>query len=247
MEKSKLKMIQSIDCIIFSKFSVNYPKYLHMKNILFILIFAHFTSFGQMTIQRAQDSLQKYHLGASTYFGDFTGHPSYGAHVILTLDGGAVGFGDGDEGTELIKLDKSGKVTWRKKIKKQFEETEPQCVAQDNLGNFYVFILNYNPNGYRGGCERVICYNKLGTFLWEKILGKYTLLNCPTVSYVRALKDGRIEMRGHVVREKPVEGQDPKYHYWQGWFNGKGLLTEKTGDIMDWSNPEWMNKYKPGN
>jgi hypothetical protein len=216
-----------------------------MRYILISLLFFSVTAHGQLTIQRAQDSLQQYHLGTSTYFEDFVGKPGYGARVILTPDGGAAGFGDGDNGTELIKLDKNGKVTWRKKIKKQFEETEPQCVAQDNLGNFYVFILNYNPQGYRGGAERVICFSKIGTVLWDKILGGYTLLNRPTVSYVRTLKDGRIEMRGHVVREKPAEGKDPKYHYWQGWFNAKGVLTEKTGDYIDWGKPEWQEKFKP--
>jgi hypothetical protein len=218
-----------------------------MKSILIILLFTSVTTYGQLTIERAQDSLQQYHLGTSTYFEDFMKHPGYGARVILTNDGGAAGFGDGDNGTELIKLDKNGNVTWRKKIKKQFEETEPQCVGQDLAGNFYVFILNYNPNGYRGGAERVICFSKIGTLLWDKILGTYTLLNRPTVSYVHMLKDGRIEMRGQVVREKPAEGKDPAYHYWQGWYNSKGILTEKTGDIIDWKNPEWQKKFKPEN
>jgi hypothetical protein len=218
-----------------------------MRSILIILLFISVSSYGQITIERAQDSLRKYHLGTSTYFEGFMGHPGYGAQVILTIEGGAAGFGDGDNGTELIKLDKSGKVEWRKKIKKQFEETEPQCVIQDNTGNFYVFILNYNPAGYRGGCERVICYNKIGTLLWDKSIGTYTLLNRPTVSYVRTVKEGGIEMRGHVVKEKPAEGKDPNYRYWQGWFTSKGILTEKTGEIIDWSNPELQKKFKPEN
>lgn len=93
----------------------------------------------------------------------------------------------------------------------------------------------------------MICFSKTGTVLWDKLLGTYTLLNRPTVSYVCKLKDGRIEMRGHVVREKPALGKDPKYHYWEGWFNSKGILTEKTGDILDWGNSEWQKKYKPEN
>jgi hypothetical protein len=216
-----------------------------MKYILSILFFVNVTAYGQISLEKAQDSLQKYRLGVSTYFGDFMGHAGYGAGVILTNDGGAAGFGDGDYGTELIKLDKTGKVQWRKKIKKQFAETEPQCVVQDAAGNFYVFILNYNPAGYRGGCERMICFNKTGTLLWDKILGNYTLLNCPTVSYVHKLKEGGIEVRGHVVREKPAEGKDPKYRYWQGWFNSTGKVKEQTGDVIDWANKEWEKKFKP--
>jgi len=174
-------------------------------------------------------------------------HPGYGARVILTTDGAAAGFGDGDNGLELIKLDKNGKVQWRKKIKKQFEETEAQCVVQDNAGNYYVFMLNYNPNGYRGGAERVICFNKSGILLWDKILGTYTLLNRPTVSYVHMLKDGGIEMRGHVAKEKPLPGKDPVLHYWQGWFHSIGVLTEKRGEIIDWKNEEQQKKFKPEN
>jgi hypothetical protein len=218
-----------------------------MRSILIILLFVSATSYGQLTIERAQDSLRKYHLGTSTYFESFMGHPGYGAQVILTVDGAAAGFGDGDNGLELIKLNKNGSVQWRKKMKKQFEETEAQCVAQDNAGNFYVFMLNYNPNGYRGGAERVICFNKSGILLWAKILGTYTLLNRPTVSYVHMLKDGRIEMRGHIAKEKPIEGKDPVYHYWQGWLDSKGILTQKAGDIIDWKNEEQQKKFKPEN
>jgi len=216
-----------------------------MRPILILLFLLNLNAYGQITLKQAQDSLQKFHLGSSTYFNDFTGHPGYAAGVILTKDGGAAGFGDGDNGMELIKLDKKGKIQWRKAIKKPFEEIEPQCVAEDSSGNLYVFMLNYNPAGYRGGSERVVCFSKSGTLLWDKMLGTYTLLNNPTVSYVRKLKDGRIEMRGHVVREQPIEGKDPVYHYWQGWYNGKGVLTIKTGEVIDWSNPEWMKKFKP--
>src|SRR6187431_574889 len=104
-----------------------------MKNIIFVLVFISASTYGQLTLRQAQDSLQKYHLGVSTYFNDFLDHPGYGAGVNLTKDGGAVGFGDGDNGLELIKLDKTGKTQWRKGLKKQFEEIEPQCVALDTL------------------------------------------------------------------------------------------------------------------
>jgi hypothetical protein len=216
-----------------------------MRYLLMLVFFLNLTAYGQLTVNQAQDSLQKFHLGTSTYFTDFLAHPGYGASVILTRDGGAVGFGDGDNGLELIKLDKKGAIQWRKGIKRRFESIEPQCVAQDSLGKLYVFILNYNPAGYRGGSEQVICFSKTGTQLWDKMLGPYTLLNNPTVSYVRTLKDGRIEMRGHVVREKPLPEKDPVYRYWQGWYDSKGVLTVKTGDVIDWANPEWMKKFKP--
>jgi hypothetical protein len=216
-----------------------------MKLIVHFLLIVNVCAFGQLTFPQAQDSLRKYHLGVSSYFGDFLGHPSYGAGVNLTKEGGAVGFGDGDNGLELIRLDKTGKVLWRKGMKKQFEEVEAQCVAQDSLGNFYVFMLNYNPKGYLGGSERVVCYSSKGTLLWDKMLGNYTLTNNPTVSYVRTVDNGRIAMRGHVATEKPLPGKDPSYHYWQGWFNSKGILKTKIGDIIDWSNPEWMKKFKP--
>ncbi len=216
-----------------------------MKKILFFLLLVNVSAFGQLTFSQAQDSLQKYHLGVSTYFSDFLGHQSYGAGVNLTKDGGAVGFGDGDNGLELIRLDKTGKVLWRKGMKKQFEEVESQCVAQDSLGNFYVFMLNYNPKGYRGGSERVICFSAKGILLWDKMLGNYTMINNPVVSFVRTVDGGRIEMRGHIATEQPLPGKDPSYHYWQGWYTSKGILKTKVGDIIDWSNPLWMKKFKP--
>jgi len=216
-----------------------------MRYLLILVFFSTLTAKAQLTFNQAQDSLQKFHLGSTTDFNDFLNHPGYGAGVILTRDGGAAGFGDGDNGLELIKLDKKGNVQWRKSIKKPFETIEPQCVAQDSLGKLYVIMLTYNPAGYRGGSERVVCFSKAGAQLWDKMLGPYTLLNNPTVSYVRTIKDGRIEMRGHVVREKPVGDKDPTYRYWQGWYDSKGVLSVKTGEVIDWKNPEWMKKFKP--
>jgi hypothetical protein len=216
-----------------------------MKYSIFILFMVNIQAFGQLTFQQAQDSLRKYHLGASTYFEEFEGHELYGSGINLTKEGGAAGFGDGDNGLELIKLDNAGKTEWRRSIKKQFEETEAQCVAQDSHGNFYLFMLNYNPEGYRGGSERLVCFSNKGVLLWDKMLGNYTLLNNPVVSYVKTLNDGRIEMRGHIVKEKPLPGKDPLYHFWQGWCNSKAVLTTKTGDVIDWKNPEWKIKFKP--
>ena len=216
-----------------------------MRYIIILLLFVNVHVYGQLTFKQAQDSLRKYHLGVSIYFADFEGHKLYGAGTNLTNDGGAAGFGDGDNGLELIKLDKTGKMQWRSGIKKLFGETEPQCVVQDNLGNFYLFLLEYNPDGYRGGSERMVCFSSQGKMLWEMMLGKYTLINNPVVSYVRALDDGRIEMRGHIVKAEPQPGKDPLYYYWQCWCNGKKELTTKTGELIDWSNPEWKKKFMP--
>jgi hypothetical protein len=216
-----------------------------MRYAILLFLLVNLQAYSQLTIKQAQDSLRKYHLGVSTYFSDFMGHDSYGAGVSLTKDGGAVGFGDGDNGLELIKLDITGKTEWSRGIKKQFEEIEPQCVALDNLGNYYVFMLNYNPDGYRGGSERLLCFSIKGDLLWDKMLGPYTLMNNPVVSYVRTLNDGRIEMRGHIVKDQPLAGKDPVYHYWQGWCNSKGVITTKVGEVIDWGNPEWMKKFQP--
>lgn len=200
---------------------------------------------GQLIFQQAGDSLRKFHLGVSTYFDAFAGHDLYGAGIIITKDGGAAGFGDGDNGMELIKLDKTGKVQWRKGIKKQFAEVEPQCVAQDSFGNFYLFMLNYNSDAYRGGSERLVCFSSKGVLLWDKMLGPYTLENNPIVSYVHTLSDGRLEIRGHIVTEKPVSGKDPVYRFWQAWCNSKGVVNSKISDVIDWNNPEWQNRIKP--
>jgi hypothetical protein len=216
-----------------------------MKYTVVLFFIINIQAFNQLTFKQAYDSLRKYHLGVSTYFSDFEGHPLYGSGTNLTKEGGAVGFGDGDNGLEIIKLDKTGKTQWRRSIKKQFKETEAQCVAQDNLGNFYLFMLDYNPDGYRGGSERLVCFSDQGVLLWEMMLGKYTLINNPVVSYVRTLDDGRIEMRGHVVKEEPQAGKDPIYYYWQGWCNSLKVLTTNTGDVIDWNNPEWKKKFMP--
>jgi hypothetical protein len=217
-----------------------------MKQLLIFLILISSNAIGQITIESAKESLvKKYHIGASTYLEQFVGHPGYGAIVILTTDGGAAAFGDGDEGLMLYKLDKTGKLQWKRKIPGKGTELEPQCVVQDSKGNFYAFSLVYGLSDYRGGCERVVFVSKTGVIGWDKQIGSCQLVNNPTVSYTRTLQDGRVSIRGHVATQQPAEGKDPEYHYWEAWINNTGVLTQKVGDVIDWKNEDWKKLFAP--
>lgn len=216
-----------------------------MKYVVFFSIIS-LNAFGQLTVERARDSTRKYHIAAYSYHEEFIGHKGYGAPVYLTGDGGAAVFGDGDEGPMLVKLDKSGKQQWKKIIAPKGEELESQSVVQDTQGNYFIFQLIYDPTKYRGVCERALMMNKSGTVVWDKFIGTCQLINNPVVSYIKSLSDGRIALRGHVVKEKPPEGKDPTYYYWEGWLNSKGVLTQKTGPVIDWSKQEeWKSRLKP--
>jgi hypothetical protein len=212
-----------------------------MKYLVGILLLAHSVGYGQLTMDSAQEIISKYRIGSYSYFKPFLNHKSYGAPVILTGDGGAAAFGS----NAIYKIDKTGKEQWMRTVEPQFDELESQGVTQDTTGNLYVFMLSYDGKRYRGGSERVICYDKNGKLLWDKTLGAYTLVDNPIVSYIRELKDGRIYLRGHIVTEKPMEGEDPVYRYWEGWLSGIGKLTQKVGEQIDWSNSEWQKKFKP--
>jgi hypothetical protein len=66
------------------------------------------------------------------------------------------------------------------------------------------------------------------------------------VSYIRAQDDGSILLRGHVVRQKPAEGNDPTYLFWESTLNNKGTLTQKDGPVIDWKKTEeWQSRLKP--
>jgi hypothetical protein len=212
-----------------------------MRSMTWVFLLISTTSFGQLSLDSARKVIQSYRLGYSTYFEPFVEKKGYGAPWILTNDGGAAAFGD----NMLYKFDKTGKEQWKRSVKPQFNELESQSVAQDTKGNLYVFMLSYDEKRYRGGSERVLCYDKAGKLLWDKTLGAYTVMNNPTVSYIRPLTDGRIYMRGHVVKEKPLEGKDPVYSYWEGWLNSAGVLTQKAGEVIDWSKDDWQKKFKP--
>ncbi len=218
------------------------------KYLLIICLSVQTIGLAQLTMTVANDSaVRKYHIGSYSYHEQFKGHQGYGAPLILTSDGGGAAFGDGDLGAMLVKLDKTGKEKWKTIIKAQGNEMESQSAVQDKSGNFLVFILIYDEAKfkYRGGCERVVFLNKAGTIVWDKFIGACTLVNNPTVAYIRALNDGRIYLRGQVVTNNPPKGEDPKYHFWEGWLNDKGVLTQQTGDIINWSNQDWQKKFKP--
>jgi hypothetical protein len=215
-------------------------------------LFISLSASAQLTIDQARDSLQKYRLGSYSYHEQFIGHAGYGAPVILTADGGAVAFGGSEDEKGrcgiLVKLDKTGKQQWKKRIalpKIADSEPETQSVVEDKKGNLYVFMIMYDPKGYRGGAERMVCYDKTGKLLWDKMLGKHTLMDNPNVSYIKLNADGKIYMRGHIVTEKPAEGKDPKYRYWEGWIDRTGILTQQSGDVIDWANKEWQTKFAP--
>lgn len=216
-----------------------------MKNLLIILCLFSSTTYAQLTIQAAKDSTQKYHISSYSYMEQFVGHAGYGAPVILTLDSGAAVFGNGDEGIMLVKLNKKGKKQWTKIIQAKGTETEAQAVVQDKNGNFYVFMLVHGTTSYRGGRERCVMLGKTGAILWDKYIGTGLLLNNPTVSYLETLKDGKIALRGQVVKTKQVEGKDPVYLFWEATMDNKGVMIEKTGVVLDWSNPDWKKLYAP--
>jgi len=221
-----------------------YPAQLLFVLVLFILITS--SAYCQLTMEVASDSaVRKYHIGSYSYHEQFKGHKGYGAPLILTADGGGAAFGDGDEGSMIVKLDKSGKVQWKKTIQPKGDEMESQSIVQDKNGNYYVFILVYDQTKYRGGCERVVMLSKTGAPLWDKFIGSCQLINNPIVSYIRALNDGRIYLRGHIVKEKPAEGKDPTYRFWEGWLTTKGALVQQSGDIIDWKNQDWKKRFSP--
>lgn len=222
-----------------------------MKKLLVLFSLITAVTYGQLSIKTAKDSLQKYRMGSYSYHEAFIDHAGYGAPVILTKDGGAAGFGGwADEKGScglLVRLDNTGKEKWKKTVRFESPNSEAECqsVVEDKAGNFYVYILMYDSKAYRGGNERVVCFDKTGKMLWDKRLGKPTLLNNPTVSYIRTLDDGRVYMRGHIVTKQPVAGKDPEYQYWEGWINNLGKLTQKAGDVIVWANKEWEKKFKP--
>jgi hypothetical protein len=220
-----------------------------MKTLALLFSCVTTLTFAQLSVEDARNLISTYKTGSYSYHEDFIGHKGYGAPVIQTSDGGAAVFGgwEDEKGScgLLGKVDKNGKEQWRKIVRPQFDEMEAQSVVEDRDGNFYIYLLSYDYNRYRGGTERVVCFNKLGTQLWDKTIGTHQVMNSPTVSYIRALPDGRVEMRGHIVVDKPEEGKDPKYRYWEGWIDSKGVLTQKNGDVIDWAKGEWQQRLKP--
>jgi len=220
-----------------------------LKTAVVVLLAFDSIVFGQLSIEEARNATHKMRLGSYSYHEEFIGKQGYGAPVILTRDGGAAAFGGGEENGKacglLVKMDTNANEAWRKAVFPQFDELETQSVIQDTNGNLYVFMLSYDGKRYRGGSERILCFDKDGGILWDKTLGAYTLMNNPVISYIHLDKNGKIALRGHVVKDKPVKGKDPVYRFWQGWINSKGELEQKTGDIIDWTNQDWKKLFAP--
>jgi hypothetical protein len=220
-----------------------------MKKLAIIFLFFTSVANAQLSIDSAKEFIYKYQIGSYSYHEQFSGHRGYAAPVILTDDGGAAGFGDFEDNSGrcalLVKLDSTGAEVWKKTIRAQYDELESQSVIEDSAGNIYVFMLSYDYKKYRGGAQRIICYDKLGNLLWDKTIGEYNTVNNPTISYIHLQKDGRLALRGHKVIEKPKGDDDPQYLFWEGWMNSKGELTQQTGKVIDWASKEWQEWFKP--
>ena len=220
-----------------------------MKYLLVILSLVSSLTYGQLSIDEARKAFYSYKLGSYDYHEQFTGFSGYGAPVITTSDGGAAFFGGSEDSTGeiglIVKLDKDAREEWKQAVRPQFDKIETQSVVQDNSGDFYVFMISYDDKKYRGGCERIVYLNKTGAIIWDKTISECGLINNPTIDYIRSLKDGRIALRGHIATQKPIQGEDPKYYYWEGWIDNKGKLTQKTGDVIDWANQDWEKLFKP--
>jgi hypothetical protein len=220
-----------------------------MKYLAIFLMLLCSSTYGQLTMKDARNLASEVKLGSYSYHEQFIGFDRYGAPMILTSDGGAAFFGDSEDslGTNgtLVKFDRSGKEEWRKIIRPQFDNLESQSVVQDKNGNYYVFMISYDEKRYRGGSQRIICLDKQGAILWDKTIGAYEMINNPVISYIRALPDGQIYLRGHIAPKKPAKDKDPEYRYWEGWFNSAGKLTQKTGDVIVWENKEWQKRFSP--
>lgn len=220
-----------------------------MKYAIFLgLITTFVTSKAQMSMDQAKEATLQLHLSSYSYHEQFLGHAGYGAPVILTSDGGAAAFGDGDEGPMLVKFKPGGEIDWKCKFPAKGEEMELQSVVQAKSGDYFVFALVYDNEKFknRAGCERAAYVSQKGTLVWDKYIGSCAQVNSPTVSYIRALPDGRISLRGHVVKQAPPKDKDPTYQFWEGWLNNKGVMTQKAGAVIDWKKTEeWQGRLKP--
>ena len=219
-----------------------------MRHIFTVFLFCSFNSIAQLTDEKAAELSRNYEVYAYSYFQGFEGKSGYASSVVLTRDGGCAFLGDwyeeNDHGPLLIKLDAEGKEQWKIKLKGGYEESESQGIVEDAAGNIFAFALVYSSSGYRGGCERVMCVSPSGELNWDKLIGTFTLVDRPTFSYIHSDANGKIELRGHIVKEKPAEGKDPDYYYWSAWLDSKGSIEEQTGKLIDWANDNWQQWYQ---
>lgn len=220
-----------------------------MKYLILLLSLFSSLAYGQLTIEEARKAFYTYKIGSYDYHEQFIGHVGYGAPVITTADGGAAFFGGTEDSTGsvglMVKVDKHGSEEWKQIIRPQYDMIETQSVVEDNSGNYYLFLLSYDDNKYRGGCERIVHLDRNGAIIWDKIISTCEMINNPMIEYIRADKDGKIALRGHMATQKPVQGEDPKRYYWEGWIDNKGNLTQKTGDLIIWENQDWQKLFKP--
>lgn len=214
-----------------------------MSRLLFLFFLISGNAFGQWNIDSAKRALKIYKLGSYSYHESFIGKSDFAAPLILTRDGGAAKFGDDEtetgKGGTLVKVDKHGKEQWKYFIKPQFSEIESQSIIEDQKGNIYAFVLSYDYKRYRGGTQRVLKFDSKGKMLWDKTYGLYSVMKSPTFASISMQPSGQLYIRGQMVTDVPASGKDPLYRYWEGWINGEGTLTQKTGEVIDWKAGKW--------
>jgi hypothetical protein len=222
-----------------------------MKYLLLLFVTLGSIAHAQLSTQLAKEAGSLHGLIYYTYLEGFEGYAGYAAPAIQTADGGAVvcgtQYGERDQTTGVVvKLDSDGRQKWVTHIAPNYNDLEVQGILQDQTGYYFVFVLSYNYKKYGGGVERVIFLDPQGELVWDKEMGPYTLLNSPTFAWIKLLEDGSVAVRGHIVTEKPLKGQDPVYRYWEGVIDNQGEMTQQIGDVMDYEkDPSWELKYLP--
>ena len=219
-----------------------------MKFLIVTLFCFSQLCYAQLSIDDARSATRVYEIGSYSYHEQFQGYTGYAAPVIQTADGGAAVFGDVHSGDStaalLVKLDKNAQEEWKVRISPEYDDMESQSVVQDQAGNYFVFMLSYDDEKYRGGSQRVVYISQQGKILWSKLICDHNVVNNPIFSYIHALPDGRINLRGHIVIDQPKEDEDPVYYNWEGWIDSKGVLTQEVQELQTQEN--WDDRLKPG-
>jgi hypothetical protein len=181
----------------------------------------------------AERYCKRHRISIYHYHRRFLGNRSgFTAPFIRTKDGGLLIVGSrslnkpgryrvGRSWATVVKLDSSGRVRWRKTLRRRgFLDYEGASAVETPGGDLIGYVLAY-VHPARGSVTWLLKYDARGRRKWQRMLRGKGRAHTPYPQTLQLLKNGDLLMKGHIYLDR-----SSRAYHWTGKVNAKGKVTQ---------------------